>query len=223
MKKIFIEHILLIQMLTLLFATTHLSGMDQIILEYPELTNFIDSHEFKEQIAGCEIITIYKSPEQSNHVASFDIEINLAKKCEIRRKIVINTYYINKNLLNEEELKFILCHELGHLHDKNLIKSGIIYCMSLIAIMSGTTYCTIKSLLEQEWGASFKPACIGCGLYLLAYLVSRKFARDNELIADEYALKLTKSKDAAISALQKRQFFNNHSSSKYKFINYLRS
>lgn len=223
MKKKFLHHILSISILTLLFIATNSFGMDQIILEYPELTDFFDSAEFKKQIAHCKVVTQYSDPTKNDHIASFAIEIGIEEKFEPQRKIVLNSYYINKDLLNAEEFKFVFCHELGHIHDKNLTKKTILSLVGLTGIMSGATYLIIKSLLAKEWALLFKKISIGGGFYLLAHLLFMKFARDDELYADEYSLKLTKNKDAAISAFHKRQSFIKSVSYKFNIIKYLRS
>jgi Zn-dependent protease with chaperone function len=226
MKKTFVSFALLIPILALFFAASNSVGMDQIIQEYPELTDFFNSPEFKEQISGCEVVARYKNPEKSRHIASFNIEINAIDKLEVQKKIVLNTYYINKNLLNAEEFKFIFCHELGHIHDKNLIKGLVTLSLASLGftgVIGGAAYFTIRSLLDKEWAVSFKRISIGCGLYLVGYLLFMKFFRDGELFADEYSLTITKNKDAAISALQKRKIFNESVTCKFNFIQYLRS
>lgn len=190
--------------------------MDQITKEYPELTSFFESSEFKESIAGHKIEVGHL---HNNEIASFNIEIS---KYGIKKIIILNSHYINRNLITAEELKYIICHELGHLNDKKMVRFYKLlagFCL----LDLGLGVWTLSSLWNKQWISFLKRISIQASFDLAYSLILMKLARNGETFADEYGLNITKNKAAAISALLKRKSINKHKPYRFTFLNKVRN
>ncbi len=194
-----------------------LSSVDEILREYPELSNFFSSSEFKSRASKCPIKIVQGDPQK--RWASFDVEASLTNG--ITQKIVLNSFYINRNRINAEEFKFMLCHELGHLNDKTLFKRILLPSIGFALFNLGLATSVIKSLAQKNWCLSFKKINMGFGLSFLGYLVLQKFSRVGETFADEYAIKITKNREAAASVLSKRKSLKKTTPFKFEFLNRL--
>lgn len=186
-----------------LLNTPLLLGLDQIIQEYPELSDFLHSAEFKILTLGVPITIDYSDPKGSNHIASYTVEINGSGA--VSKKIVFNSFYVNRDIASAEEFKFILCHELGHLNDKNLYKNLLIPLGIYLFLNAGTLLLTAKDLTHKKWHSAIKNFGIGTTVSCLTYLLMLKLSRDREFFADEFAFNITKNKEAAESVLRKHK------------------
>lgn len=200
----------------LILLPFHLFGMDHITKEYPELTSFFESSEFKESITchKLEVGHLY-----NNEIAAFNIEIS---KYGIKEKIILNTHHINRNLITAEELKYIICHELGHLNDKK-IKRYYKFLAGFWLLDIGLGIWTLSSLWNKQWISFLKRISIQASFDLAYSLILMKLARNRETFADEYGLSITKNKAAAISALYKRKAINKHEPYRFTFLNKIRN
>ena len=137
--------------LVFIFLSQNLYGIKTITEEYPELIEFFNSSEFKEQIRDCKIETTHQDPEKSNYIACMAI---CADSSGISKKLLFDSLYINKKLITAEEFKYMICHELGHLHDKKFIIKNILplIVFSLSTIKLGTS--ALKQLFQRN-GISF--------------------------------------------------------------------
>lgn len=186
-----------------LLNTPLLLGLNQIIQEYPELSDFLHSSEFKILTLGIPITIAYTDPKSSNLIASYSVEINGLGA--VSKKIVFNSFYVNRNIASAEEFKFILCHELGHLNDKNLYKNQLILLGIHLLLNAGTLLLTANNLTHKKWLSAIKNFGVGATASCLTYLLILKLSRNREFFADEFAINITKNKEAAESALHKRK------------------
>ncbi len=176
--------------------------METITREYPELTEFFNSSEFKKSLGDCKLKVEYQGSDENGHIALFEIAIGTNG---IQRALKINSYYINRNILTAQELKSLLCHELGHLNDKKLALKTAIFVSGFIVGSSALVVLLINSLFKQRWKSLLQNGCIGAGLLTLYYLLMARLARNGEYFADEYSTRLTKDKKSIISLLEKRK------------------
>lgn len=198
--------------LSLLF-TFNLFGMEQIIKEYPELSDFFNSQEFKKRISSDQIKVENLGPQKNHHIACMQVSLD---SNGFTKKLVFNEHYINKKLMTAEEFKFVFCHELGHWEDITPAKFTV--ALGLVALTFGLSISSIKSLFGKKYDLCLKQTAVDCAVYLLFL----KLLRDRESFADAYALKLTKNRDAGISVLNKRKSFVDTKVYKYEFLNKLR-
>ncbi|MCF7899993.1 M48 family metalloprotease [Candidatus Babeliales bacterium] len=205
MKKI--KNILL---LISLFTFQSLFSIETICQEYPELHSFFDSQDYKSRAPknGIKIIDTGIDGPQG---ASTNIEFREKK---MFFEIVISKNLIDKNILTAEELKFIICHELGHCNDADLLKKVVPITVALFACKVSVCWYTVWNLLKYKTLSAKHVALSGC-VFMGCELLKNKLNRDGEYFADRYGFALTKNKEAAISMLNKRKKM---SKKKYSYL-----
>ncbi len=193
----------------LLLLPFHVFGMDQVTKEYPELTDFFESSEFK------------RIPQREIGIGDFyDNSVFAATLFEISniamtKRVLLNSHYIDRNLITAEELKYIICHELGHLNDKKIFSQLIPLSIGLGVLDIGLVLWTLNSVRKGEWNYLLKKIGISSCLRIAYSFVLAKEARNRETFADEYGINITKNKAAAFSILTKRK--QTHENTKYRF------
>lgn len=174
-------------------------GMNKITSEYPELMPFFASEEFQACSSGCEIVLHEEGLDHG--IAELRTEVT---KKGMLNLIRLNALCVDKKVFSAEEIKFIVCHEVGHLNDKGMLRrlvlSEVGVLASRIAVLSVVAYLCI----QRKWDAAFKTSLTMPAFFCAGSFFRAKVYRDCEFFADEYAVKLTKNKDAALSALAKR-------------------
>jgi hypothetical protein len=190
MKKLFL----------ILLCFQHTCAIETLTKEYPELQTFLASAQFQDLLMDCELEVDVSNNSDLIAATQYMFDSNGLKK-----RLIFNSCHVNRAICDAEEFKFILCHELGHMHDKNLTRK-IFPCMLGLPLGGLTTlFLTGKSLLKRNYGSSVKALMFGSATVTLGYLILMKLMRRGEFVADSYALQLTKNKDAAISILNKRK------------------
>ncbi len=206
--------------LSLFLCSPVFASMDRLIDEYPELEELVTSQEFNQLLPNCPIKTAYCDPEKIPQMALYKIKASTVNG--VKSKIVLNSFYIDRELFDPEEFKYMLCHEVGHFNDPKLRRTmfaGLGWGLWNL----GFTAFVLKSLVQTKWRLALKQLGIGAGLSFLGYLMLMKLSRNREMFADEFALKMTKNKEAAESALLKRAALMKHEPYKWAFLNKIRS
>lgn len=117
------------------------------------------------------------------------------------------------NKLNDDEVLFVMAHEMAHYVKKHIYVGVAIYL--IISFVGLFIASKLFTLIINKWGAAFKIKAIHdiTGLPLLLLLFSmltfavspltNAFSRYQEHSADQYAIEMTQNKEAAISGFQK--------------------
>lgn len=179
------------------FLNSHTFCIEQITRTYPELHSFFKSEQFQNNIQN---FSIEVTERDTHHKMATQI---LFTNKGIFRSLSMSSSLVNKDVVSAEEIKFMICHELGHINDPDLFLHAAIpmvtwYAASGLGVLylgfqyfQGSPQLVEKSL--KMVGASF-----------LGLAGARYLARKSEYFADNYGIGLTKNKEAACSVLQKR-------------------
>jgi Zn-dependent protease with chaperone function len=183
--------------LSLLLITQSLFCNEDIEKEYPELIPFFQSPKFQASLKNFSTEVI----KDRNLLGATRIEIG---SDGIKRIIVFSGTIINRKELTPEELKFMICHELGHVNDPRLWITGVIPTIIWIGAASLTTVNLMMHLVKRSKGILPR---IGksAGWLFLGLAAVQYLARQGEYFADEYGLKMTGNLNAAVSILEKRR------------------
>lgn len=191
-------------MMLLVSITTF--SVERIVAEYPSLRDFFTQPEVVSIFNNYPLELRDMSPQVKSHIAALEMEANLDNfSLILKKKIVFNSYYINKEIFSAQEFKFILCHELGHLNDPNLLSRSIGAELAFGATVIGTSVLLIKSLIQLNMKLCLRSLKIGAAVVSSCCLARAYLHRKGEYCADEYALKMTKDHYAATAALTKRK------------------
>lgn len=166
--------------------------------EYPELIPFLASKEF-EALSKNFSIKVIKN--EKDLIGATRIEFG---SDGIKRIIIFSDAVINRQKLSAEELKFIICHELGHVNDPRLWTTGILPKLLWVTAAGVTVGHGVYGLVNRSPHILLK-TCKMAGLLLAGLAAVQHLARRGEYFADEFGLKMTDDLDAAISALEKRK------------------
>lgn len=198
-----------------LFLISRSYSVDQVVSQYPELQDFLTSNDFVAMSRGCPLIVINQSklPE-----ASTQIGFEIGSTGIISKNSLVLNSAVDRNLLTAEELKFIICHELGHINDRNLIKRNLCPMLIDLAWRSEMCYLIVKNLINKKWNVAFQNGLLmACGC-LAIRLIYSKLARESENIADRFAILKTKNLAAACNVLQLRKKWYNSSGSLFNLL-----
>lgn len=184
--------------LSLLFITFSLFGYPDIEKEYPELIPFFASKEFKE-LSRDFIIEVIK--DEKDLIGATQIGIGTDG---IKRIIIFSNTVIDRQKLSAEELKFIICHELGHINDPRLWATGILPGVAWVCAAGITVGHGVYGICKRSPRILLK-TCKMAGLLIAGLAAVQYLARQGEYFADEFGLNITENLDAAVSALEKRK------------------
>lgn len=187
MKKILLS-------LTFAFCISNLPAVEYIKQQYPELTEFLNSERFQDALGDYRLKVVDKGEKLS---ACVNVITHLDGV--VVKEFVLSTAMVNPELLSAPALQFILCHELGHLNDPNLMKKGLFPVLAWRAgVVGAIGYCgfidgSVKSIAQSTLAS------------IIGYAVVCYLARQGEYFADRFALQLTGNLDGAIESLNKRR------------------
>ncbi len=202
--------------LSLFFITHALLCHPDIEKEYPELIPFFASKDFKELSKN---FTIEVINNEKKLIGATRIEVS---SDGIKHIIVFSDAVINRQRLSAEELKFILCHELGHVNDPRLWATGILPGLALAAAAGVTVGHGAYGLVNRSPYILLR-TCKMAGLLVAGLAAVQYLSRQGEYFADEFGLKVTGNLDAAIAALQERKLLENSDSDNENAINLFRA
>jgi Zn-dependent protease with chaperone function len=185
--------------LSLFFITHALLCNPDIEKEYPELKAFFASKEFK-NLSDTFSIEVMKDGKELIGETRFEIRSD----GKIKRTIVLSDTMINRNMLSPEELKFIICHELGHVNDPSLL-TGRIVPSAIWNLAAGITLGYSTAGLFYRCPDMLLKTCKVLPSLFVVLAAVRYAARQSEYFADEYSLKMTGNLEAAVAVLKKRQ------------------
>jgi Zn-dependent protease with chaperone function len=191
-------------------VTSQTSSVERVTKIYPELIPFFKSEQFQNNIQNFSIEVI----EADEYKMATEIQLT---RNGIKRFLIISSSLLNKDVISAEEIKFMICHELGHVNDPNLFWHGVIPIV---------TWCTASGLGVLYLGfQSFKdrPQLIQkflkiAGASFLGLTVVQYLARQGEYFADKYGIALTHNKEVACSFLKKRYEWQEKKNEKKSFF-----
>lgn len=202
-----------------LYAIMPLKSCDKIIVEYPELKEFIESKDFQELITTYPI-EVLEATRQDAPFAANSIQIGTNGYIY---KLLINSKVVDKSFCNSQEFKFILSHELGHLNDpKFAFRVFMPIAIALLTCGLGFIKFT-KNIFSAEWQKALMQVAKISILLFIINLIRLKLQRDGEFFADEFGIKITKDLHAAQSVILKRKNLNHRKHSNCKLLNFIYS
>ncbi len=194
-------------------------SIDHIEKEYPELKEFFQSEAFQQAIGklGRDSINTQKLGKQTIAANMISIGTN-----GFNKGLIFNSDYVDNHLFSADELKFVICHELGHLNDNRSYSplAGISFASGCFGMISALK--AIHFLFQNKWIAGFKKSLVASSLLCATGLILMKLARDGEYFAGSYALAMTKNKEAACNALIKRKQYIPEKESTIKIISFFK-
>ena len=199
----------------LLILSFNLFGIETVLKEYPELESFFQTKEI-ETLLNNYNVEIGSVPVIANQIHIITIVISVGN--ELTKKLVINPYFIDKELIAAEEFKFLFCRELNLIQNKGKLALPM---LGLVVLEMATILTTIESMCRQEWKTALKKFLIGVTTQMLLGSILLKKARTAEYAADEFAIKTLKNKENALSVLLKKDYWKQSILSSSKLLNKL--
>lgn len=181
-----------------------LYGAEQISKVYPELEEFFASEKLKDALGSTQI----EIQKTDKNTLIGKAEYGLGKN-GFYKKIIFSNALIDSVKLSAPEFQFIVCHELGHFNDPNILthyfvpQTALFGSLAVFALKCG--YAFKKRKLPSAVSLA-RVGLVGLG----SFMVKQHLARQGEYFADNYALAMTGNLDAAVSMLQKRKVFHNN-------------
>lgn len=120
--------------------------------------------------------------------------------------VTLSTWIIKK--LNDEELKWVIAHELTHIRNKDvrllIISIIFVWIFSFLAsVIMRSFFYSNRSSSKRDWRIMMIALVVASVWYLLSILFRFALSRKREYLADAWAVQMTRNSIAFASALEK--------------------